>query len=503
MSELLPLSIADKCHYKERAYRLTHPDHLACIGILFGLRPESPTNCRVLELGCGAGTNLLPLAYSLPQSSFLGVDISEQLISTAEDRRTRLGLRNVEFRRSDIGLLDLANMQFDYIICHNVFSFLNPRAQERVMRICAQHLKPQGLAYINYATYPGWHLRETVRELLDLHLDTGSPAYRVEQARKFSLWFTSLLSQLLSPQSQLIRQELARLHSLEDWQIVFEYLGPNPQPVYFQELCERAQSAGLQYVSEAVLSQTYPGEFSGGVQQELLYATKNVVDYEQAMDFLRNTSQRRTIFCRRDQQVRRTLRPELLQHFFVSSQWRPEDHEDPETGAQVFVHTNGKRLAMAEPERVRALHILHEHWPEALPVSDFVDLLIRDNPAELDRPQLLSDLAQAFFSGLLNFHISPPPCGRVFPERPRTSAVARLEAASSFRVTNLRHEGVQLDAVEQKLLGLCDGSRTIQEVKAGLAAQVAPDICEQALKQLLVHALVHRTEAGAPSLVVH
>ena len=33
-------------------------------------------SCRVLELGCAAGGNLLPMAASLPDSEFVGIDIA-------------------------------------------------------------------------------------------------------------------------------------------------------------------------------------------------------------------------------------------------------------------------------------------------------------------------------------------------------------------------------------------------------------------------------------------
>ncbi|HXE52137.1 MAG TPA: hypothetical protein VN541_03940, partial [Tepidisphaeraceae bacterium] len=48
------------------AFPDTHPGHLAALGLLFGMEPAPAENCRVLELGCGAGANLLPMASLLP-----------------------------------------------------------------------------------------------------------------------------------------------------------------------------------------------------------------------------------------------------------------------------------------------------------------------------------------------------------------------------------------------------------------------------------------------------
>jgi hypothetical protein len=40
----------------------THPDHLATVATLLGLDVAPVATCRVLELACGDGTNLLPVA---------------------------------------------------------------------------------------------------------------------------------------------------------------------------------------------------------------------------------------------------------------------------------------------------------------------------------------------------------------------------------------------------------------------------------------------------------
>ena len=58
----------DEVPYTGKAIPLSHPCHLAMVGRLCGLRPAPPAQCRVLELGCAVGTNLLPMAeaVSLP-----------------------------------------------------------------------------------------------------------------------------------------------------------------------------------------------------------------------------------------------------------------------------------------------------------------------------------------------------------------------------------------------------------------------------------------------------
>jgi ubiquinone/menaquinone biosynthesis C-methylase UbiE len=67
-------------------------------------RLEVPTNCSVLDVGCGDGYSTLKLARGFPDFCFLGVDYSQGMIENAEARlrtESELGGR-VSFIRGDV-----------------------------------------------------------------------------------------------------------------------------------------------------------------------------------------------------------------------------------------------------------------------------------------------------------------------------------------------------------------------------------------------------------------
>ena len=66
----------DEVPYADRVHPATHPDLLAVVATLYGMDPAPPDRCRVLELGCAAGGNLIALAETLPGSRFVGIDLS-------------------------------------------------------------------------------------------------------------------------------------------------------------------------------------------------------------------------------------------------------------------------------------------------------------------------------------------------------------------------------------------------------------------------------------------
>jgi hypothetical protein len=49
-------TLYDEVLYPSGLYAQTHPDRLATMATLFGMRPEPVDRCRVLELGCNEAT---------------------------------------------------------------------------------------------------------------------------------------------------------------------------------------------------------------------------------------------------------------------------------------------------------------------------------------------------------------------------------------------------------------------------------------------------------------
>ena len=66
---------------------------------LHRLVPAPVGECRVLEIGCAAGGNLIPMAAALPRSRFLGIDFSAVQVRVGTADVAALGLANVELKQ--------------------------------------------------------------------------------------------------------------------------------------------------------------------------------------------------------------------------------------------------------------------------------------------------------------------------------------------------------------------------------------------------------------------
>src|SRR5690606_25534400 len=133
---------------------------------------------------CAAGGNLLPIADANPDAQCIGVDYSRRQINDGQNIIQAVGLNNVELRHASIADVDESYGKFDYIICHGVFSWVPPEIQDHILQGCRRKLTENGVAYVSYNTYPGWHMREMIRDMMRYHVSQfADAATKIKQAR--------------------------------------------------------------------------------------------------------------------------------------------------------------------------------------------------------------------------------------------------------------------------------------------------------------------------------
>ena len=105
---------------------------------------------RILEIGCGAGDQMLNLANSFAQHKFLGIDLSVASIEAAQARIKNLSSgSNLEFRTQDYLKLDQG--EFDIIFLNSVLDKIPVSITEIFMKL-ARDLAPNGTIFINTPT---------------------------------------------------------------------------------------------------------------------------------------------------------------------------------------------------------------------------------------------------------------------------------------------------------------------------------------------------------------
>jgi hypothetical protein len=119
---------------------------------------------------------------------------------------------------------------------------------------------------------------------------------------------------------------------------------------------------------------------------------------------------------------------------------------------------------------------LIEAWPAVLSFDELLDR------AGTDDDQLLCDLILAYFAcGLFQLHVHRPPFAATVSERPRASALARLQSRTGPFVTNLCHGSVHMkEDLSLRLLAALDGTRDraalLDHLRPFATAETAPTL---------------------------
>ncbi len=460
------VSSYDAVPYSVNAFPQTRPDRLAAIAALFGLAAPPPSRCRVLELACASGGNLIPLALTSPDSTFVGIDLSGRQIADGQAVVRELSLGNVELK--PLSILDVGEDfgTFDYILAHGVYSWVPPEVQDRILEICRRNLSANGIAYVSYNTFPGWHARGAIREMLWYHTERFTdPAERIREARNLLNFLARSVQQGDGGYGVLLRQELAVLAQTPDTYVLHEHLDDFNEPLYFHQFAERAAAKGLQYLGEAHVGAMVAGRFGAEAEKTLRQISPDLLHMEQYMDFMRNRMFRQTLLCRDAVPLDYALRPEAVQSFYIAAPVKPVSaNPDVRSGqAEEFRGGASATLVTHDPLMKAAMVHLSKMWP--LPVS-FADLLATAHAQLADAGPTPADGADTLATRLLNCHASGlvefsvvEPAFRIeVSERPLASPYARLRARDGGKVTNLRLETVAMGEPSRLVLRNLDGS---------------------------------------------
>jgi methyltransferase-like protein/cyclopropane fatty-acyl-phospholipid synthase-like methyltransferase len=467
----------DDFPYESRPRFPTHPDCLATVATLFGMRPAPPDRCRALELGCSTGGNLLALADALPGSRFVGIDLSPVQIQEAQRVARAVGLTNVELKAVSILDVDDSLGTFDYIIAEGVYSWVPDAVRAKILGICRRNLAPQGVAYVSYNTYPGWHQRGLVREMMRYHArPEARPAEQVAQARAFLQFLVGAVSEHELTYRRMLHEEAELLRGQPEAYIYHEHLEPENRPLYFHQFAEQAAAAGLQYFEEAWEHSNFTG-LSAEAQATLRRWAPDRIRLEQYLDFLTHRTFRRSLLCHAGVALRSGGAPDLVPGLLVSALARPTA-ATPDvrgTAAEEFRTDRGRVVNTNIPLIKAALLLLYEAWPTALSF-DALSSGIRQRlgpGTAADARQLAETLLRLYLSNSVALHVSFPQVVAEPGERPLASPLARHQAATAGRVSTRLHNFIELDGLERAVLCHLDGTRDRAALVEALAGDIA------------------------------
>ncbi len=460
----------DKLPYPSLVYADTSPWQLATLAIVSGLKPPTVKNCSVLDLGCGDGTNLMAIAQSLPQATCVGIDHSECQIQAGKQLIQTLNLSNIKLLQQDFTQLNTLEIgQFDYIIVHGFYSWITPELRDKLLQICRQLLSPQGIIYISYNVYPGWHMDGFVRDLMRYHvsqLPEVSLPMQVMQAKGILRFLASLHQHNKTAFSVFLQEKWQQLSEVDEGYLFHDFLETENHPVYFEQFIKHIQQHDLAYVTDVEFRRYLNIAFSSEANEAFSSLfQENDTKREQYLDFVYQRSLRRSLLCHSSQGVK--LQNEtVISNCYIAAFLQPVVIKNLQN-ITIFQNKQGEQVEIKSLTVRVAIQILGQCYPESLQFDKLcqqVQQQVSQDLTEL-KTVLMYALWQLYLHEHIELSVSPAPLTTKIGKFPVASPLARWKATQGDIIINLRCEFVQLDALHLSLLPYLDGKNDLKALR--------------------------------------
>ena len=290
--------------YKSYPFPFTTPAYLEAYGTLVGLKPPTAKTARVLELGATYGGNIISQAMHNPEATFVGIELSQDQVEKGNKIISDAKLDNVSLLQGDILNFDESLGNFDYIIAHGFYSWISDEMKDKLLDIISHHLADNGIAYVSYNTYPGWHTMEEVRQLM-LFANRGYDELTHKEKVLRGKTVGSLVgAQILNYDNLKERNSkfLGALRSVmqkDDYYVGHDHLEPHNDPCYFYQFNDHLKAHNLSYVCDADLTLSMVRTYDESIADKLeKLAHNSQADQEQYLDFMLDTTFRKSIICK-------------------------------------------------------------------------------------------------------------------------------------------------------------------------------------------------------------
>lgn len=297
-------TIYSELGYKSMPFPYTTPATLEAYAALVGVSAPNPKTARVLELGATYGGNIISQALFNPDATFVGIELSQEQVEKGNEVIANAGLTNVSLIQSDIASIGSEIGTFDYIIAHGVYSWVDDGVKDALLRLIDEHLAEDGIAYISYNTYPGWHTMEEVRQLMMFGNRDKAQFNHKEKVLHGKTIGSIVGSQILKYDNLKERNSkfLGALRSVmqkDEYYVGHDHLEPNNDPVYFYQFNDHLEAHKLAYLCDADLTLSMVRSFDADIADTLdKLALNDHVAQEQYLDFMLDTTFRKSIICK-------------------------------------------------------------------------------------------------------------------------------------------------------------------------------------------------------------
>ncbi|MDR1840299.1 MAG: class I SAM-dependent methyltransferase [Holophagales bacterium] len=461
------LSAYDQIPYLANPLPQTHPSRLAAVASMFALSFAPPKNARVLELGCASGINLLGMAHFMPEAKFVGIDLSIVQIHEAQRRAKAINAENVTFHHMGIEDIDANFGEFDYVLCHGVYSWVPPSTQKAILRICNENLSQDGIGFVSYNVQPGWRIKQIAR---DVFWALTPPEMPASKRYEYGVaWIKDALEiTAKEEQKPLLHQALANemnsiLTQKDIRYLVHEYIEDNNEPLLFREFLSQVSEAGLAYLGDAEPASMVRHLTNPALREFFkTHPATSMAEAEQAIDIIMGRTFRQSLLVKgiRHRQINRALTSAFFKNLHIQARIARKVDENNQV---TYTHPRAGQMNAQPPYGTAALDVL----AEAFMPTEFRKLADKFTELSQGTDDVFAEILFSLLgAGAIEIFADP-----YIPELPKgATPLALLDVSSGRNITsNAAGEVIGLDPLQSLILPLLKGDWDREDVISHLA----------------------------------
>jgi ubiquinone/menaquinone biosynthesis C-methylase UbiE len=202
-----PIDIARLADGYDDKRRMDPADFERLLGLI---QHHGQVTGRALEVGCGTGFLLIPLAQRLPDVQFCGVEPAQPMLAQARRKATDQGLANCFLARGDGHSLPFADGTFDFTLMSQVLHFFHDRpaaaaevrrvgtGSARLLVITTSHRQLR--AQVDLSFFPGMIKREVARipSTADIRRTFEDQGFELHNTTEFAATFHASSAEALA-----------------------------------------------------------------------------------------------------------------------------------------------------------------------------------------------------------------------------------------------------------------------------------------------------------------
>ncbi len=428
---------------------------------------------------------MIGFAFHLPESEFVGIDLSAKHIEAANRSVSELGLKNIRFIQLDVTKVNRDEFgQFDYIAAHGLFSWIPDFVREKVLEIYSEMLAPHGVGYLSYNTFPGGYLSQMSRDMMMYHVQNEPPTLEKVDKGLSILEFLQESTKSDPYYNEILKHEMGFVTNHDPVSIFHDELGEINQPFYFHEFVKLAESHRLQYLSEAEYFKMPLHHYPAQTVEMLNSFGEDLILREQYFDFLRCRRFRQTLLVHGDVKLNRDVKVDKLRELFVASPFCPVNRDADLTVVkpEKFRFPSGATAEIEHALTKVALGHLGSIWTGSIQFDELIDIsrrtleekdvLIAD--WEKERKTSCAVLLELYTAGMVELHVHQPAFAREISEFPVASELVRWQLGNTDSVTTANITDVKIDdSFFKNLLLMLDGTRNRLDIKKELRKKIS------------------------------